>query len=258
LAELDRLEAHLAWQVLRALSQAPPEDSYRTLRPPVRAGAEESFIRGLLVSGADREKHYQQAARTDPRFARPLLELAKIELARRNYKAAADWLMKVPSTDLHAPEATFYLGVARYHLGDYAASQAAFERITGSLPIPEVFNNLGVAESRRNQMHALASFREALQLNPTQPDYHFNMGYILLKTGQYEAAADRFRAVLERSPSDQVATVMLGRSLKGEDPRKSPSDPRFDAPERFKDTYDPPQYRPTSVMPVVATVEDAR
>jgi tetratricopeptide (TPR) repeat protein len=250
MAELDRLEAHLAWRVLNVLALAPPEADFRKLRAPVRTAAEESFIRGLLVSGAEREKHYQQAARTDVTFARPLLELGKIELGRKNYRAAAEWLLKVPSADPHSPEATFYLGVARYRQGDFAAAQSAFERLTTVLPIPEVFNNLGAAESRRNQLHALASFREALQLSPTQPDYHFNMGYILLKTGQYDAAADRFRAVLERSPSDQLATVLLGRSLKGEDPRKAPADPRFDAPERFKDTYEPPLYHSAPVATV--------
>jgi tetratricopeptide (TPR) repeat protein len=243
LAELDRLEAHLAWQTLRGLSLAPTEDMYRGLRPAVRATAEESFIRGLLAAGAEREKLYQQAARADTRFARPVLELGKLELGRKNYKAAAEWLLKVAASDPHFPETSFYLGVARFHQGDYAAAQAAFERITESLPIAEVFNNLGVAESRRNQLHALASFREALELNPTQPDYHFNMGFILFKTGQFEAAADRFRAVLERDPGDQAATVLLGRSIKGDGLRKGgAADPRFDAAERFRETYEPPLY----------------
>ena len=69
------------------------------------------------------------------------------------------------------------------------------------------------------------------------------MGFMLFKTGQYEAAADRFRAVLDRNPSDQMATVLLGRSLKAEALRKVPADARFETPERFKDTYDEPLYR---------------
>jgi tetratricopeptide (TPR) repeat protein len=246
LLELDRLEAHLAWQAIAVINPmlAEPEVNFRSLRPYVRTNAEEQFIRGLIGPAEQREKMFQQANKLDPKFARPLLELGKIELARKNYRAAADWLQKIEPTDLHYPEASFYFGVAKFRSGDFTTAQAAFQRITTSLPAAEVFNNLGVAESRRNQLHALASFREALELNPNHPDYHFNMGYILFKTGQYQAAADRFREVLERDPMDQMATLLLGRSLKGEPLHKgNPADARFEAAERFKDTYEEPLYR---------------
>ena len=256
LNELDRIEAHLGWRALGLIAPAltPPESEYRTLRPAVRLAAEESFIRGWIATAPDqREKFYQQANRADVRFSRPILELGKIDLARKNYKAAAEWLLKVEARDPHFPEASFYLGVAKFRENDYAGAQAAFERITETLPAAEVFNNLGVAESRRGQLHALSSFREALEINPSLPDYHFNMGYMLFKTGQFEAAADRFRAVLERNPADQAATVLLGRSLKGQGLRKgNPADERFEAPERFKDSYEEPIFRaPGAAVKVV-------
>lgn len=248
LAELDRLEAHLNWRALTYIAPAlnTPESDHRALRPPVRTGAEEAFIKGWTATAADqRESFYQQATRTDARFSRPAVELGKIELGRKNYKAASEWLARVNATDPHFPEASFYLGVAKFHENDYAAAQQAFERITESLPAAEVFNNLGITESRRGALHALSSFREALDINPSHPDYHFNMGFMLFKTGQFEAAADRFRAVLDRNPSDQVATILLGRSLKGEGLRKgNVADARFEAVERFHDSYEEPIFRP--------------
>jgi tetratricopeptide (TPR) repeat protein len=247
LADLDRLEATLAWRVLAALAPelAPPPSEIGSLRPPVRWNAEEAFIRGWIATDpAQREKFFEQAAKLDARFARPMLELGKIELARKNYKTATEWLARVAASDPLAPEAGFYLGVARFRQGDYAGAQAAFQRVAPQLGVAEAYNNLGVAESRRDQLHALASFREALQLDPDDPDYHFNMGYILLKTGQFAAAADRFRAVLERIPNDAVATALLGRSLKGEGLSKSPADRRYQDIERFRDTYEEPYRRP--------------
>lgn len=252
MADLDRLEATLGWRVLSELAPAlaPPSTDISALRPPVRTAAEEAFIRGFVAAdAAQREKFYQQAARADTRFSRPVLELGKLELSRKNYKPAADWLARVPANDPYSPEAGFYLGVSRFRLGDYAAAQAAFQRITPLLPIAEVFNNLGVAESRREQLHALASFREALTLNPDNPDYHFNMGYILFKTGQFEAAADRFRAVLDRNPADPMATALLGRCLKGEGLRKGGADKRYEDLERFQDSYDEPYTRPALPAP---------
>jgi TolB-like protein len=247
LAELDRVEAHLAWELLNRIqaSLAGPEVAYRGLRPAVRTSAEENFIRGWTGAEKDRERYYQQAAREDAKFARPVLELGMLELRRRNFKAAADWLVSIDAGDPLFASAYFYLGVARFELADYAGAQAVFERIKGVLPIPEVVTNIAVCESRRNSLHALASFREALDMDPSQADYHFNMGFILFKTGQFEAAADRFRAVLERDPSDSIATTLLGRAIKGDGLRKSADDARVSTAERFRASYDEPM-RPNS------------
>lgn len=247
---IDLVEGHLAWRMVSILAPlaAPTETSFHVLRPPVRAAAEENFIRGLLsTSAAQKERYYQQANRIDPRFARPVLELGKIDLSRRSYKSAAVWFSKVEPKDLHYAEASFYSGVAKFRDGDYVSAQGAFDRITKSLPAAEVFNNLGATESRLNVSHALVSFRQAVEIDPSQSDYHFNLGYALFKTGQFNEAADRFRAVLERDPSDQMATVMLGRSIKREGLRSgNPADARFESAERFKETYQQPTLRSTA------------
>jgi tetratricopeptide (TPR) repeat protein len=246
LTNLDRVEAHLAWQALSVIAPAaaPAEDAFQTLRPAVRVNAEESFIKGLVAPNGEKEKYFLQAVRADTRFARPMLELGKIELARKNNRAAAEWFTKIDPADPLAAEAGFYLGVAKFRDRDYLAAQTAYEKIRDLLPSAEVFNNLGVAESRRGQMHALASFREALDLNPNHTDYHFNLGYILFKTGQYEAAAERFRAVLDREPNDAMATSLLGRALKSEGLRKgNPADARYENLERFKESFERPYFR---------------
>lgn len=254
LSEMDRAEAHLAWQVVRAIAPAaaPPESAAQLLRPPVRPAAEESFIRGWMSAVPEaKERFYQQAARSDPRFARPALELGKIELDRRNYKVAALWLAKIEPLDLHYPEASFYSGVAKFRDGDYVSAQGAFDRITKSLPTPEVYNNLGAAENRLNLSHAIVSFRQAIDMNPGNPDYQFNLGYALFKGSQFDAAADRFRAVLERDPTDQMAILLLGKSIKREGLRAGNlADARFAGAERLSDTYESPLPRPAAVVGV--------
>lgn len=238
---IDVVEGHLAWQMVRIITPlaAPPETSFALLRPPVRAAAEESFIRGMLsATTAQKERYYQQAARSDPRFGRPLLELGRIDMERRSYKSAAAWLSKVEPTDMHYAEASFYLGAATFHAGDYVSAQGAFDRIANTIDTAETFNNLGAAQSRLSMPRALESFRKAIELDPSQADYHFNLGFALFKSGQFDAAADMFRAVLERNPSDQVATLLLGRCIKREGLRAgNPADARFQTAERFKDTY---------------------
>jgi len=98
-----------------------------------------------------------------------------------------------------------------------------------------------VVQAQRNQNDAAAtSFRKALEGDSADPDYHFNLGYILWRLGQYPAAAGSLRAALDRKPGDTEATAMLGRSLKGDGPR--PGDPK-EPHLRLKTTYEEAAYR---------------
>ena len=139
----------------------------------------------------------------------------------------------------HYREASFLLGFSRYQAGDFEAARKAFQSIAEKVPISTVWNNLGAAESRLNLPQAVDTFRKALDQDPSDPDYHFNLGYALFKKGDFPAAADRFRAVLDRNPGDSMATLLLGRCLKKQGLRAATaSDARLQALERLKDTYE--------------------
>ncbi len=247
LEDLGTLEAHLAWRALALIApdRAPAEADFRSLRAPVRLDAEENYIRGLLASSPEqKEKYFLQAARLDIRFWRPGFQLGKILLARKEYRDAADWFAQVDPSDMHYREANFYLGLARFEAGDYERAGQAFEMIAQTVGAAEVYNNLGASESRRGLAHALDSFRRAVETDPADPDYHFNLGYMLWKTGQFEAAADRFRAVLDRDPNNQMATLLLGRCLQKDGLHKGATrDARFETLERVKDTYQERAFR---------------
>src|SRR5262249_745405 len=132
---------------------------------------------------------------------------------RKEYRQAADWLEKIGAEDTHYREATFLLGLARFESGDYASAQKAFQTIAATVPLGEVFNNLAAAESRRNLPQAIEDFRKAADGDASDPVYRFNLGYALFKKADFAAAADQFRAVLDHTPDDQLATLLLGRCL---------------------------------------------
>src|SRR2546428_12838350 len=112
--------------------------------------------------------------------------------------------------------------------------------IAETVPLSEVYNNLGAAESRRSLPQAIESFRRALEGDPNDPVYHFNLGYALWKKGDFTAAADRFRAVLDRQSDDEMATLMLGMCLKKQNSRLN--DPRLETLERLKTNYEERAY----------------
>jgi tetratricopeptide (TPR) repeat protein len=242
LEDLATLESHLAWRALTvaAPARAPAESEFRSLRTAVPLDALENYIRGLLAPAPEqKEKYFAQAARLGPDFSPPAFELGKIHFERKEYREAAEWLEHVGPAENHYREASFLLGYARYQAGDFEAANKAFQTIAEKVPISTVWNNLGAAQSRQNLPQAVDTFRKALEQDPSDPDYHFNVGYALFKKGDFVAAADRFRAVLDRDPSDQMATLLLGRCLKKQGLRAATaSDARLQALERLKDTYE--------------------
>jgi tetratricopeptide (TPR) repeat protein len=242
--DLASLETHMAWRCLKFLSpnNAPSEEDFRRDRPALRLDAIENYIRGLLATSPD-QKHrlFTQAARLDPRFSEPNFELGKMAWEKRDYAVAAGWLEKVTRAGSHYFEATFVLGLCRYHGGDFAGAEKAFQTVASSVPLNEVFNDLGAAQSRLRLPSALENFNRALEGDTADPDYHFNAGYALWKRGEFTAAAESFRAVLDRAPEDSEAVLFLGRSLKHEGPRAG--DPRSEGRERLKLTFEENAYR---------------
>ena len=214
----------------------------RRRRKPVRLDAQESYIRGLLATTPD-EKHrfFTQAARLDEGFSQPCLELGRLLIGNQNYRVAAGWLERVIRGGPNFNEANFLLGLCRYRLGEYEKAQSAFWTVVQSVPLNEVWNNLGAAQSRRNLPEAVESFRKAIEGDPNDATYRFNLGYALWKKGEFEAAADSFRTVLDTTPEDPEAILMLGRCLKKTPPERA--ELRIEGLERIKNNFEEMAYR---------------
>jgi tetratricopeptide (TPR) repeat protein len=242
--DLASLEVHLSWQALGFLEKpARNEEEFVRSRPTVRLDAIESYTRGLLAQNPEeRHRYFIKAARLDEHYAQPCFELGKAAWANKEYRVAADWLARVDRSNPHYFEARFFLGLCRYHLGDFAGSEDTFQEVAASVPLNEVYNNLAAAESRRNNLAAaVVNFQKALEGDSSDPDYHFNLGYAYWRSGKFAEAANSFRAVLDRNPRDTEATTLLGRALKSEGPK--PSDTRLEARERIKTDYEENAYR---------------
>jgi len=215
--DLSRTQLRVAWLLLRRLKNAggaSSESEFLEKHPPVRLDALEQYTRGLLAASSE-QKHrfFTQAARLDGGFSEPCFELGRLLLAEKNYKVAASWFERVSPASSHYLEALFFLGICRFHTAEYDKAVAALSKAASLAPLGEVWNNLGAAQSRMNSPEAAVSFQKAVQADPYDPVYSFNLGYALLKSGQFEEAAERFRAVLNSNSEDEQATLLLGRCL---------------------------------------------
>ncbi|MBV9768212.1 MAG: tetratricopeptide repeat protein [Bryobacterales bacterium] len=245
LEDLAALQEHLAWQTLRYLKPAgaPSEAEFAQRHPAVRVDAVENYTRGLLAANAD-EKHrfFTQAAHLDPHYSLPDFQLGRLLWSKREYGSAAEWFQKVSPSDVHYHEANFFLGLCRYHTGNFTGAEAAFQSVARVVPLSEVYNNLAAAESRANMIPAaLDNFRKALEGDSSDPLYRFNFGYALWRTGSYAAAAEYFHTVLDHDPDDAVAALLLARCEKQSGPR--PGDSQTEGLERLKTNYEESAYQ---------------
>lgn len=244
LENLSQMQTMLAWMLLRQLAPetAPSQDAFFHDRTPVRVDAMESYVRGLMAASDDQKlKLFTQAVGLEPRFSQPNFQLGRIYFDKKDFKTAAQWLPKVTRGDSHFLEGAFLLGICKYHDNDFDGAIDQFRMVSNEIPLNEVFNDLGAAQSRKNDPAAAENFKKALDGDEADPDYWFNLGYTLWKQGRFDLAATHFRAVLDRSPGDQEATIMLGRCLKKDGPR--PGDPRSEGRERIKTTFEDSAWR---------------
>ncbi len=244
LENLSQMETRLAFLLLRQLAPdlAPSEDAFFHDRAPVRVDAMESYVRGLMAASEDQKlKLFTQAAKLDEHFSQPNFQLGRILFGKKDYKTAGQWLAKVSRGDSHFLEAAFLRGICKYHDGDFDGAIDQFRMVSNERPLNEVFNNLGAALSRKSDPAAADNFKKALDGDEADPDYWFNLGYVLWRQGRFDLAATHFRAVLDRNSGDQEATTMLGRCLRQEGPRAG--DARTEGRERIKTEFEDSAWR---------------
>ena len=219
LSSLSELQTRLAWQVLRTLSpgSAPGLDEFLRANPPVRLDALEHYVRGLLAEKPE-QKHrlLAQSARLAPDFSLPAFELGRMHFETRQYRPAAGWLEKVQPGSSRYWRAQFLLGLCRHYTAEFTAAESIFARLAEHLPLNEVFNNLAVVRARLNRPDVLETFLKALEGDPDDPDYNFNVAYTLWKRGHLAQAADYLRRVLELEPDDREAALLLKRCRQGQ------------------------------------------
>lgn len=237
--ELSSLQNRLTWRILSSLegADAAPQESLAISGQSVRLDALESYVRGLLASSLEQKiRLFGNAARIEPAFSQPCFQLGKIYASRREWKAAADWFARVGPGDSGYREALFRLSLARHHRGEYAAAVASLTRLAEMVPLGEVLNNLGAAQMRAGHDGAVESFQKALDSDPSDAIYQFNLGYALWRRGEFDAAAANLRAALEQDPDDEAAALLLDRCQKRQGPRTG--DPRTEGLERLKANFD--------------------
>jgi tetratricopeptide (TPR) repeat protein len=208
LTNLIGVQTALAWDVLRQMRPkfSEPREPFVRRAPAIRLNAFENFIRGVVAGGRpDKIRYFKAAIAINPQYAQAILLLAKTYFVGHEYDQAALWFAKLPADDPAFSEANFLLGLSEYHLGHFEKASAAFKTTAERVPLTEVLNNIGVAENRRGRHDAADYFQKAVQADPSDADYHFNLAIGLYRKGDVTGAQRQLRETLSRRPNDTEA-----------------------------------------------------
>lgn len=259
LPNLIDLQTMLAWELLQQLPTHPAmtRDQFLKASPPIRLDAFENYIRGILATGYQQKIHYfHNAVKLNPNYTLAMLQLGKAYFDNHEYETASGWLSRVPKTDPAAGEAAFLLGMSEFYRGNFDKAFAAFDYLLSRLPLTEVDNNLGVVEARRgHRAAAVEYFAKAVNADPKDADYRFNLAVALFKNGDAAAAGRQLKEQLQQRPSDGEAKALLDLINRGVQPPPPPpsggasANAMFAASrqhipmERIKRNYDEASYR---------------
>lgn len=236
----------LAWQLTRKLDPGfgVAEETFLAAGANIRVDAFEQYIRGLTdPDTAERIRHLKKALELNPDFAEGWLALGKAQFAANDYEQAAVSFGKVTKNDPAALEAGFYRGLSLIFSGNYPRADDAFAAVARVLPLPEVVNDQGVAESRRGH-DATALFRQAEAADPHDADYHFNLAVTLHRHGDTAGATAELAQVVKLRPNDSEAKS-LQTAWQGP---ANPVSPGPEPLERIKRAYNGAEFRQASLM----------
>ncbi len=249
----------LAWKLTKSMDPefGGSEETFIAAGKGLRLGAFEQYIRGITEPDQEeRLRHLQAAVKLSPDFAPAWMALGREDYAGQKYEAAAEAFAKVGRNDTGALEAGFYRGLSLLFSGQYPPAEAAFAGVARILPLAEVLNNEGVAQSRQGH-DGTELFRKAIAADPNVADYHFNLAVSLNRHGLKAEALTELQQSLKLRPNDSEAQDLL-------DEWKSPpsatataaDDVHADPLERIVRTFDARAFRQAAVM--MDKVEEAR
>lgn len=241
LPELIQVQTVLAWDLMHSLRPGLTIDkqSFTASAPSVRLDALEHYVRGVTAgTSSEKIQHLREAVRISPDYSEAWLKLGRAYFNEHQHDQAVAALSRVSANSPAAREADFYLGLSAYEVADLSRAQEAFNRVAVQLPLPEVYNNLGIVTARLgDKKQAISYLRKTVQADGSDPDYQFNLANTLLQSGDTPDAIQHLKLCLALRPNDNEA-----RSLLDSASDSSRSSARA-LPGRLKSNYDENSFR---------------
>lgn len=247
LIKLIDIQTALAWDLLRLDDAAltTSRDAFVAAAPPIRLDSLENYTRGVMASSsAEKIRYFKEALRINPGYGEAQMALGEAYFDAKEYDHAAAALAKVPPSHPSAGRAQFLLALCDLYLGQPDKAEPTLADLSTRVPLPEVYNNLGVARARMGKATALDPLQKAAETDPGDADYRFNLALALFRKGDALGSTREIRTFLVANPDDAEAKSLLEALVAGSDPKFAASAPPPKLPsERIKRTYNEDSFR---------------
>src|SRR5215216_2561252 len=159
------------------------------------------------------EKIFRELLNKDAHDTEARLGLSFTQLKQRSLQAAYDNAARVIMQDPLSARAHALLGAAILGAGEFSLSVEEF-RTALSLNGDEALavGGLAMVDFYENRMpSALAGLRKAVNMDPEEPDFVFNLGQAAARSEKYKEAADsyeRFLMIAPKTDTDRRARIL--------------------------------------------------
>jgi Flp pilus assembly protein TadD/TolB-like protein len=199
-----------------AVSGGTPGAGGRPLAPSVQAF--ELYVRGLTAGGEEAQERYlSQAIESAPDYVEARLALWDVQSSRGAHEPAVATLKDVPSNGPHALDVSVRRAASLAQLRRYDEAFAALKAPAGETRSAVAANLLGIIQLRRGGTSPAGRptyfFHQAVEADPADPDYCFNLGYAYWLDKDALAAAYWLREAVRRDPTDGDAHFVLAAAL---------------------------------------------
>lgn len=213
---LDQLFA-IFTRVARRLSSAPASAAPLVgVQPPLTAF--EDYIKGLLAETPATQIAYLEAAlKLHPTDDRARLALWDVHTEQGTHEQALAAARAVPEGSPWRRRAQFRAALSYMQLMQSDEAFVMLKALSDAAPSAAVSNNLGVVQLRRGSTpqsgRATYFFNQAVDADPDDPGYLFNLGYAYWLERDTQAAIYWLREAVRRHPADGDAHYVLGAAL---------------------------------------------
>ena len=178
----------------------------------------ELYVKGLIAATPAAQLAFlQQAAKVAPADDRVKLALWQAHSEAGSYQQALSAAAGVPSTSLYSRAARYLMARSQFELKRYDEAFNTLKALQSETRSAEVLNAMGVVQLRRGSApqsgRAAYYFSQASQVDSSDADYFFNLGYAYLIDKDPPAAAYWLREAVRRNPTDGDAHLVLAAAL---------------------------------------------
>jgi tetratricopeptide (TPR) repeat protein/TolB-like protein len=202
-------------QQLRGSSESAPAIMERLpLTPPVF----ELYVKGLIAETPSTALAFlEQALKAAPHFDRARLAIWELHSEASDHLKALDAVGAISPESRFAREGRFRRSLTLMNLKRWDDALQTLRAMQSEDPSATVSNAVGVAELRRATTvqpgRATYYFSQASELDPSDGDLFFNLGYAYWLDKDPKAAIYWLREAVRRDPGDGDAHFILGVAL---------------------------------------------